>query len=131
MGRIRMGKWCQFIIYQAVREARGRRRHPKLHGPFIFLALVPTLGPSTYSTNPSRSAYRSARMLPLLIRAAAARAGLFGKPVVLCWSPGGESPHIPLEPVCIHSLWTCTFPVQVIIYLKHYLYSCTLQVRVP
>ena len=35
-------------------------------------------------------------MLPLLIRAAAARAGLFGKPVVLCWDLGGESPLHPL-----------------------------------
>ena len=47
MGRIRSDKWCQFIIYKAVREARGRRRHPKLHGPFYIFQLVPTLGPST------------------------------------------------------------------------------------
>ena len=26
------------IIYKAVREARGRRMHPKLYGPFIFSA---------------------------------------------------------------------------------------------
>ena len=110
---------------------RGTRTSeaPDLHGHGCFFPLLPTLGPSTYSTNPSRSAYRPARMLPLLIRAAAARAGLFGIPVVLCWSPGGESSHIPLEPICIHSLSTCTFPVQVIIYIKHYLYSCIFSIR--
>ena len=37
------------------------------------------------------------RRLPLLIRAAAARAGLFGIPVVLCWDLGGESPLHPRE----------------------------------
>ena len=26
--------------------------------------------------------------------------------------------------ICIHGLWTCTFPVLVIIHIKHYLYSC-------
>ena len=31
-------KWCQFIVYKAVQEARGRRRHPKLHGPFDFFS---------------------------------------------------------------------------------------------
>ena len=35
--------------------------------------------------------------------------------------------HYPLEPICIHGLSTCTFPVQVIIYIKHYLYSCKLR----
>ena len=34
----------------------------------------------------------------------------------------------PLEPICIHSLSACTLPVHtpvlVIIYIKHYLYSC-------
>jgi hypothetical protein len=32
---------------------------------------------------------------------------------------GGEPPCIPLEPICIHSLSACTFPVLVIIYIKH------------
>ena len=36
---------------------------------------------------------------------------------------GGSLRYIPLEPICIHSLSTCTFPVLVIIYIKHYLYS--------
>ena len=37
----------------------------------------------------------------------------------------GSPRYIPEKPICIHGLWTCTFPVLVIIYLKHYLYSCT------
>ena len=41
-------KWCQIIIVKAVREARGRRRHPTMHGPFhVLFQLVPTLGPRT------------------------------------------------------------------------------------
>ena len=64
MGRIRSDKWCQFIIYKAVREARGRRRHPKLHGPFYIFQLVPTLGPSTCSTNPAWSTHTTARITP-------------------------------------------------------------------
>ena len=32
--------------------------------------------------------------------------------------------RVPEKPICIHSLSTCTFPVLVIIYLKHDLYSC-------
>ena len=36
----------------------------------------------------------------------------------------GSPRYIPEKPICIHSLSTCTFPVLVIIYLKHYLYSC-------
>ena len=76
---------------------RGTRTSaaPEVARAIYFYQLVPTPGPSTYSTNPSRSAYRPARMLPLLIRAAAARAGLFGIPVVLCWDLGGESPLQP------------------------------------
>ena len=35
-----------YSLQSAIREARGRRRHPKLHEHFIF-QLVPTLGPST------------------------------------------------------------------------------------
>jgi hypothetical protein len=60
------------IIYKAVREARGRRMHPKLHG-HLFFQLVPTLGPST-CVQPARSTHTTARQA-LLIRAAAARAG--------------------------------------------------------
>ena len=36
----------------------------------------------------------------------------------------GSLRYIPEKPICIHSLSTCTFPVLVIIYINHYLYSC-------
>ena len=41
----------------------------------------------------------------------------------------GSLRYIPLEPICIRSLSACTFPVQVIIYIKHYLYSCIFSIR--
>ena len=37
----------------------------------------------------------------------------------------GSPRTTPWKLICIHSLSTCTFPVQVMIYLKHYLYSCS------
>ena len=39
-------------------------------------------------------------------------------------SPGGESPFSE-KPICITSLSASSFPVLVIIYIKHYLYSCS------
>ena len=124
MGRIRSDKWCQFIIYKAVREARGRRRHPKLHGPFYIFQLVPTLGPSTCVLIPF--GVRTPQLVrPFLLeqqlRAQASLANL-----LFCVGIRvGSLRYIPLEPICIHSLSACTFPVLAIIYLKHYLYSCT------
>ena len=44
--------------------------------------------------------------------------------VVLCGVRVGSLRYISKKPICIHGLLTCTFPVLVIIYLKHYLYSC-------
>ena len=59
------GQVVPVIIYKTVREARGRRRHPNLPGLiFIFSAIVPTLGPSTCSTNPAWSTHTTARITP-------------------------------------------------------------------
>ena len=126
MGRIRSDKWCQFIIYKAVREARGRRRHPKLHGPFYIFQLVPTLGPSTCVQTPFGV------RIPQLVRPFLLEQQLHEQFLVLAnllFCVGvrvGSLRYIPLrKPICIHSLSACTFPLLAIIYLKHYLYSCT------
>ena len=61
---IRMDKWCQFIIYQAVREATRTSAAPEVARAICFFQLDPTPGPSTFSTNPSRSTHTTARITP-------------------------------------------------------------------
>ena len=113
------------IIYQAVREARGRRRHPKLHGHGRFFryyrrwALARTVRIPHGVRTDQLGCYPF--LLEQQLRAQYSLANL-----LFCVGVRGGSPrYIPLEPICIHGLWTCTFPVLVIIHIKHYLYSCT------
>ena len=74
-------------------------------------------------TNPFRSTHTTARQ-PLFTRAAAARAvSVWQTCCSVLGSGWGVFVHL-LEPICIHSLSACTFPLLAIIYLKHYLYSC-------
>ena len=85
--------------------------------------LVPTLGPSTCVLIPF--GVRTPARQPLLTRAAAAREQASLANLLFCVGIRvGSLRYIPLEPICIHSLSACTFPVLAIIYLKHYLYSC-------
>ena len=119
-----MGKWCQFIIYQAVREARGRRRHPKLHGPLFFFRYYRRWALARTARIPHGVRTDQLGCYPFLLeqqlRAQYSLANLLF--CVGIWV--GSLRYISKKPICIHSLSTCTFPVLVIIYLKHYLYSC-------
>ena len=92
-------------------------------GHFYNFQLVPTLGPSTCVLIPYGvriPQLDSPFLLEQQLRAQASLANLLFCVGVRVGSPR----YIPLEPICIHSLSACTFPLLAIIYLKHYLYSC-------
>ena len=94
-------------------------------GHFYNFQLVPTLGPSTCVQIPF--GVRTPQLVrPFLLEQAAAREQASLANLLFCVGVRvGSLRYIPLRKlICIHSLSACTFPVLVIIYLKHYLYSC-------
>jgi hypothetical protein len=134
MGRIRTDKWYSIVVpvHHLQGGTRGTRtsaaprgRHPKLHGPFDCFQLEPMPGLARAVRTPH--GVRTPQLgLPLLNTEQQLRAQASLAYLLFCVGVRvGSLRYIPLEPICIHSLSTCTFPVLVIIYLKHYLYSCS------
>ena len=81
-------------------------------GHLFYFQLVPTLGPSTCVQTPL--GVRTPQLdSPFSLEQQLRAQYKFGKPVGLCWSPGGEPRCTPLrKTICIHSLSACIFPVR-------------------